>query len=140
SGKRELVQGTNHKRDRTKGINTYIDTVASIFSDKDKAIIYLNTIRKRRSRYIRDQLQVILKQLNVSDQKVIDFALEECMDKQLFSATEFIDMVQYLNRKRDVTVTKNFKKNEVIKPIHPWSDSILQTEIHKRDVQEYVSI
>jgi len=140
SGKGELVQGTNHKRDRTKGINTYIDTVASIFSDKDKAIIYLNTIRKRRSRYIRDQLQVILKQLNVSDQKVIDFALEECMDKQLFSATEFIDMVQYLNRKRDVTVTKNFKKNEVIKPIHPWSDSILQTEIHKRDVQEYVSM
>ncbi len=62
------------------------------------------------------------------------------MAKPLFSATEFIDMVQYLNRQRDVTVTKDLKGNQDISSIHPYSDSVLQTEIHKRDVQEYVSV
>lgn len=52
------------------------------------------------------------------------------MRRQLFSATEFIDMVQYLNRQREGTVTKESQKIQDIKPIHPWSDSVLQTEIH----------
>jgi len=58
----------------------------------------------------------------------------------MFSATEFIDMVQYLNRQRGVTVTKEIKMNEAIEPIHSTSESVLHTEIHKRDVQEYVSM
>lgn len=140
SSKGKLIQDTSHRRDRTKGINAYLETVVSRFSDKDRAAIYLEAIRKRRSRYIRDQLQMILKQIEINNQRVIDTALEECMAKQLFSATEFIDMVQYLNRQRDVTVTKDLKGNEDISSIHPYSDSVLQTEIHKRDVQEYVSV
>lgn len=140
SSKGKLIQDTSHRRDRTKGINAYLETVVSRFSDKDRAAIYLEAIRKRRSRYIRDQLQMILKQIEINNQKVIDTALEECMAKQLFSATEFIDMVQYLNRQRDVTVTKDLKGNQDISSIHPYSDSVLQTEIHKRDVQEYVSV
>jgi transposase len=137
--KGKLIQDTNHRRDRTKGIDEYINTVASAFSDKKKAVVYLETIRERRSRYIRDQLQTILKQIKTHEQKVIDSALVECVDKHLFSATEFVDMVQYLNQQRDVTVTEDIK-NQDINLIHPYSDSVLQTDIHKRDVQEYVSV
>ena len=140
TSKGKLVQDTNHRRDRTKGIGAYIETVAANFSDKDKAAVYLQEIRKLRSRYIRDQLQIILKQIKNNEKKVIDMALEECMRRQLFSATEFIDMVQYLNRQREGTVTKESQKIQDIKPIHPWSDSVLQTEIHKRDLEEYVSV
>ena len=139
-GRGKLVQDTNHRRDRTKGINAYIEIVASNFSNKEKATIYLETIRDKRSRYIRDQLQMILKQIKTNNQKVIDTALEECMDKHLFSATEFVDMVQYLNRQRHVTVTEELKGIQDSNLIHPSSDSVLQTEIHKRDVQEYVSV
>src|SRR5690625_4053878 len=138
--KGKLIQDDKHRRDRTKGIDTYIDTVASYFSHKDDATRYLQTIRKHRSRYIRDQLQKILEQLKLLDQYVIDVALEECMNKKMFSVTEFIDMVQYLNRQRGVTVTKEIKMNEAIEPIHSTSESVLHTEIHKRDVQEYVSM
>lgn len=60
SGKGQLVQDTNHLRDRTKGIDTYIETVASYFSDYDKAMNYLQAIRTRLPRYTRDQLQMIV--------------------------------------------------------------------------------
>ena len=108
SGKGKLIQASNHKRDRTKGIDAYIETVATSFSNESKAMVYLEKIRKARPRYIRNQLQLITKQIKQSDKKIIDLALDECLNRQLFSATEFIDVVQYLNRQRDDTATKNF--------------------------------
>jgi len=141
SDKGELIQDTNHKRDRTKGIDTYIETVAKKFSDKYKAKIFLEKIRNIRSRYIRDQLQMILKQIKQHNRKIIDTALDECINRHLFSATEFIDMVQYLNRQREVTVTKDINgKVDQIKPIYPWAESILQTDTYKRDIKEYVAV
>ena len=140
SGKGELIQDSNHKRDRTKGIDTYIETVISNFSDRYKAKVFLDRIKNERPRYIRDQLQMILKQIKQNDERILDMALEECVDRQLFSATEFIDMVQYLNRQGEVTVTEKLKKNNDIKPIRPWNESVLQTDIYKRDIKEYVSV
>ena len=140
SGKGELIQDTNHKRDRTKGINTYIETVAAKFSDKYKAKIFLEKVRKERPRYIRDQLQMITKQIDQNDKNIIDTALDECINRELFSATEFIDMVQYLNRQRQVTVTHELEKKNQIKPIFPRNESILQTDTYKRDINEYISV
>lgn len=48
-------------------------------------------------------------------------------------------MVQYLNRQRDDTDTTEQLKHK-IKPIHPWSDSTLQIETHKRDLSNYLLV
>lgn len=140
SGKGELIQASNHKRDRTKGIDAYIETVASSFSNESKAKVYLEKIREARPRYIRDQLQLITKQIKQCGKEIIDLALEECLNRQLFSATEFSDVVQYLNRQRDDTAVKNLVDYGGIKSIHPWNDSVVQTEVHKRNVSEYLSV
>ncbi|MFA8440091.1 IS21 family transposase [Pueribacillus sp. YX66] len=140
SGKGQLVQDTNHLRDRTKGIDTYIETVASYFSDHDKAMNYLQAIRERLPRYTRDQLQMIVNAMKNEEQKQIDLALEECIKRGFYSATEFIDIVQYLNRQRQSNSYSNVAENDEIKPIHPWSESALQTNIQKRDVQEYLAV
>lgn len=140
SGKGNLIQDTNHTRDRTAGIDAYINTVASKFTAEEKAKTYLQLIRKGRSRYIRDQLQLILKQLELYDQEIIDLALDECINKQFLSATEFSDVIQHLSRQRDITVTKELNNKQDIKPIYPWSDSILQTGVHKRDIEEYIAM
>lgn len=140
SGKGQLVQDTNHLRDRTKGIDTYIETVASYFSDYDKAMNYLQAIRTRLPRYTRDQLQMIVNAMKNEEQKQIDLALEECIKRGFYSATEFIDIVQYLNRQRQSNSYSNVAENDEIKPIHPWSESALQTNIQKRDIQEYLAV
>jgi len=139
-GKGELIQDRNHKRDRTKGIDAYIETVASCFSDIDKAKIYLEEIRMVRQRYIRDQLQLIMKHTKLQERALLDMALEECMKRQLFSATDFIDMVQYPNRQRLESVTDKKYRNSDVKPIKYWNESILQTKAQTRDIKEYVSV
>src|SRR5699024_225732 len=83
----QLIQDTNHKRDRTKGIDAYMGTVTSYFSDVDKAKRYLEEIRKVRRRYMRDQLQLIIKHAKLQEQIVLDMSLDECQSRQLFSAT-----------------------------------------------------
>lgn len=93
-----------------------------------------------RQRYIRDQLQLIMKHTKLQERALLDMALEECMKRQLFSATDFIDMVQYLNRQRLESVTDKKHRNNDIKPIKYWNESIVQTKAQTRDIKEYVSV
>ncbi|UJL45801.1 IS21 family transposase [Virgibacillus sp. NKC19-16] len=141
-GKGELIQNNKHKRDRTKGIDTFIETVISGFTDEEKARLYLNEIYKRKQRYIRDQLQMIAKQIKKYEHRLLDLALEECMKKQLFSATDFSDVIHYLERQRGVTVTeeKIYPRGNAPRPLHPLGDSIVQTNTQIRDINEYVSV
>ncbi len=101
---------------------------------------YLQAIRARLPRYTRDQLQMIVNAMKNEEQKQIDLALEECIKRGFYSVTEFIDIVQYLNRQRQSNSYSNVAENDEIKPIHPWSESTLQTNIQKRDIQEYLAV
>src|SRR5699024_5335340 len=115
-GKGNLIQDTNHIRNRNLGIEAYIMKVAQAFTYVDKAKHYLQEIRKYRSRYIRDQLQLIDKHINKYGQIAIDIALNVCVENNLYSATEFIDVIQYVNRQREDMFTDGKKP---IQPLHP---------------------
>lgn len=54
-GKGHLVKDRNHSRDRTKGVDAFIDTVANQFVDTDTEIAYdyLYALREKYPRYIK---------------------------------------------------------------------------------------
>jgi len=137
AGKGQLIQNTSHLRDRTVGIDAFIEKVASAFSEQAKATEYLQEIRSRRPRYIRDQLQLVYKQVNTYDSLMLDATLAKCLEANLYSATAFIDVIQHLSRDREATVPN---KIEIPKQIRPLSETVLQTNVFKRDVQEYVTV
>ncbi|WP_234028456.1 hypothetical protein [Lentibacillus sp. Marseille-P4043] len=58
-GKGQLVKDRNHSRDRTKGVDAFIDTVANQFVDTEIAYDYLDALREKYPRYIKDQLDCI---------------------------------------------------------------------------------
>ncbi|MGF9715261.1 Mu transposase domain-containing protein, partial [Paenibacillus naphthalenovorans] len=45
--KGQLIQNTNHRRDRTKGIRAYLESVTRQFSDTQLAAAYLEAICQR---------------------------------------------------------------------------------------------
>lgn len=51
--KGQLIQNNHHRRDRSKGIDAYLEHVAKIFPESDKARDYLEAIRTHKPRYIR---------------------------------------------------------------------------------------
>nr|WP_245683845.1 IS21 family transposase [Vulcanibacillus modesticaldus] len=109
-GKGQLIQATQHTRDRSKGVDAYINTIAKHFEDVDLAYTFLQEIRKAYPRYIRDQLQIISKAIKDIDSKTLDQALHESMKRKLFSATEFSDVVSYVKRQRQVNTNSHLNQ------------------------------
>ena len=139
-GKGLLIKDRKHSRDRSKGIDAFIDTVAQYFKENELAYEFLQTIRDKYPRYTRDQLQIILKEAKANNKEIVSAALNECVKRNLYSATDFSDVVSYLKRYRptDDTVIKN--NTEIVTPLGHVSEWVIETETQKREVDAYTAI
>ncbi|UCZ54862.1 IS21 family transposase [Bacillus shivajii] len=139
SEKGKLIQDRQHTRDRTKGIDSFIESIVEQFDDNELAFSFLQGVRTAYPRYIRDQLQIISKVLKKNDRKIVNCALMECVKQKLFCATDFSDMVQYLDRQRPLNITLPQQTNR-IKPLYEESESLMSVKPATRDIKEYVSV
>lgn len=116
-----------------------MDTVAQQFNDSEIAYDYLQTVKDKYPRYIRDQLQMILKETKVNNREILSAALNECIKRSLYGATDFSDVVAYLKRHRQVGDTVHDTAENVthIKGVSGW---IMETEAQKREVDAYTAI
>jgi hypothetical protein len=137
-GRGNLVKDRNHSRDRTKGIDAYIDTVAEHFPDKKLAYKYLTIVRERYPRYIRDQLQIILRESKKNSKDILSTALNECFKRSLYSATDFSDIISYVKRQRCIEDTTDI--DDSVTQLNSTPNWILETESQKRDVDSYTAI
>jgi hypothetical protein len=138
-GKGHLVKDRNHTRDRTKGIDAFIDTVANRFEETETAYGYLDKLREKYPRYMRDQLQIILRETKQNNEQLLTAALEECIKRNLYSATDFRDIILYLKRQRQVHDTTT-DSAETVSPLNSISGWIMETEAQKRNVDAYTNI
>ena len=138
-GKGILIKDKKHSRDRTKGIDEFIDTIAHYFNDTKQAYEFLQMIREKYPRYTRDQLQIILKEAKENHSEVLSSALKESIKRNLYSGTDFSDVVSYIKRYRrpNETVTANV---DTVLPEGQVSKWVMETETKKRDVDSYTAI
>ncbi len=92
-GRGKLITNNNFKRDYSSGIDQLISELASLFNEPEQAQIYLNQIRKNNSRYIRDQLQLILTLTKTYPMELVNQALIFCVEHTIFKATDFKSVV-----------------------------------------------
>ncbi|MGG0511387.1 IS21 family transposase [Priestia megaterium] len=135
-GRGLLIKDRKHTRDRTKGIDAFIDTVANRFGKTEMAYDYLDKLREKYPRYIRDQLQIVIRETEQNNDQIVTAALHECIKRNLYSATDFSDIVQYLKRQRRVHETTN-DSAESVAPLNSISGWIMETEAQKRNVDAY---
>lgn len=140
NGKGLLIKDRGHGRDRTKGIDAFIDTVAQQFDDHKLASDFLYKIRHKYPRYMRDQLQIILKETKTNTQKVLSDALNECVKRHLYGATDFSDVVLYVKRYRHQTDTIETDNDGTISTLNHTSQWVMETEAQKREIDTYTSI
>lgn len=135
--KGELITAPNHRRDRSKGIDTYIHSVAARFQDSDQATEYLEEIRSRYPRYIRDHLQIIAEAIKDAESSYLDQALAKCQNDRLFSGHEFRDVLAYFYRedaKRQAAATA---EKDITSSVDKRYDHYQPTT---RDIDAYISI
>jgi transposase len=137
--KGKLIQNHNHKRDRSKGIDAYLQHVASLFPDPAEATTFLVAIREQKPRYIRDQLQLVEQQVVHVDKAVVSKALAYCIQYRLYRATDFVDVVKYYAGRQ----TSEAKSEETRIEIHLLDEvdsSKVKTKPQIRDIQVYQAI
>ena len=91
----KLIKNRNHGRDRSKGIQSYKETVTQQFKDLELASRYIELLMEKYPRYKRDQLAVLQK-ATLDYPTEIDEALQKCMSEHLMSANDFTDVAKYL--------------------------------------------
>jgi len=134
--KGQLIQNTHHRRDRTKGIHAYLESVAGKFSDEPLAMNFLEEIWKRKSRYIRDQLQLIERVLDEFGPSAAEQALHYCMKYRLYGATDFADAVRHF----DLRVEKQLPPVELVKPLDASNPDVWKAKPQIRQFEIYADI
>ena len=140
SDKGKLIQNRSHQRDRSKGINELIEIVSEHFTDKVQATEYLNELRNRYPRYLRDQLSLIKKCIEIGSIEIVDDSLALCMERQLFSANDFQDVVALLKRQRQVNNTNAIAQQMETDYTDIAELTLVNTEAEHRPLKEYVTI
>lgn len=69
--------------------------VLQLFEDIPGGEVFVERIIKLYPRYIRDQLAIILKCQEIYSKSEIAYGLEYCMNRELFSANDFRDTLEY---------------------------------------------
>lgn len=138
--KGKLILDRQHQRDRSKGINAYIQSVASCFENDKLAAAFLEKIREKYPRYVRDQLQMVARQIDVYPAALVQAALEECMKRKLYSATDFSDVISYLERQRVSPGTSDHSTVTKVPPSPLSSSWVMETQAGKRDMDAYYAI
>ena len=134
--KGQLIQNTHHRRDRTKGIHAYLESVAGKFNDVPLAMNFLEEILKRKSRYIRDQLQLIERVLDEFSPSAAEQALHYCMKYRLYGATDFADAARHF----ELRVEKPLPPVELVKPLDALNPDVWKAKPQIRQFEIYADI
>jgi len=134
-GKGRVISNTDHKRDKSKNLDNLMLNVAVIFPDSDKALMYLERIRKEKPRYARDQFLYIRKCVDRADVDSVVKTLGYCIDQEIYSARDFeAVMDKHLKERQDsgqkMTEVKqvSLSINKKIAEITPATSNILDYE------------
>src|SRR5690606_4463170 len=110
----QLIQNTNHRRDRQKGIAAYLESVKKQFPDPDLASPYLEEIHRLQPRYTRDQLQLIQKTLDQATEEAVDQALRYCITNRLYRASDFADAVNHYSKNNEKSASESSNVKQLI--------------------------
>ncbi len=92
----ELVRNNNHMRDTSDSIEQLMSDAMTALGNTVQAETFLGIIHKNRGRYVRDQLNMILKVAEAYEPEVIRLAVLSCLDSKVDSANDFRDFAAYL--------------------------------------------
>jgi transposase len=129
--KGNLVKIIHPERDINTPLDKIIEKTIEALGNSDNARILLENIRREKSRYIKDQLGVILKSVEGYSSDILEKALNYCVERSLWSATTFKDVLQYLTEEKKVAVRDTKASIEI-----PSKYKGLKPEI--RHISEYI--
>ena len=95
-GQGKTIINTHHKRDTSKSLDEMAQKIRECFTDKSLIEDYLEKIRVKYPRYIRDHFQALLKALDANHLGAADKTLIFCMNNDILHGSEFNQALQVI--------------------------------------------
>lgn len=132
AGKGKLIKNNNHGRDIETGISERFAALSIRLNGLCNE--FLQNIRERKRRYVRDQFGLIDKLINEHGTETVTSAIAYCQEQELFSATDVKDAILYLKRQQSQQIT-------VIQPVRPVTNPTAGSIVtQKRSIDAYTGL
>jgi transposase len=138
--KGKLIKNNDHRRNKSRKIAEYTQHILSLLPETLQARVFVDKLKELKPRYIRDQLQLIEKNITDVDNLFIEKALNFCLKQKLYSAADFSDALKYFNKSMPNTTSTSTTAAVDIKPIDAKNNEIIKSKPEIRDIREYQNI
>ena len=127
------ISNTDHKRDKSASIDNLLLETAMEFPEYEEAKNYLQKIREKKSRYVRDQLGAIRQAIAPVAPKAVTDTLMYCISNAIYSASDFIAVLEsqpsFSNEKVALEKTQKIQS--------PLAKNITELNPQTSDIFEY---
>ena len=106
------IRNTHPDRDRRTRYQELVEKVLVGFGKTTQAETFIGIMLAEKPRYIRDQLSIIAKLQEKYDNDLLLQAISYCMERELYTATDFRDALEYFLIKQDIP-----KSNVIMLPL-----------------------
>ena len=90
-----LVRNTHHARNTTEGVMALLEEARGVLGNTLETEKFLTYLRKTKSRYLRDQLDIVLKSAREYGLEISRLAVRACLECREFSAKDFKDFADF---------------------------------------------
>lgn len=105
----KYVRNDHPERDNRSKHEELKQKVLSGFEDAEKSKIFVDALLAEKPRYTRDQLSMLAKLQSEYSSDELDNALKYCLARNLFTASDFKDTLEYFRNKKDVVITSGVR-------------------------------
>ncbi|WP_353893897.1 IS21 family transposase [Proteinivorax hydrogeniformans] len=136
NGKGQLVTLGHPDRQKTRkySYDEMREKVLKSLGETDKAITFIDIIRAEKSRYFKDQSNLIIKTVTSENPSLVQKAIDYCVERKLYSAGMLKDTIQYFKEEEKRQLNKKYFKADISTP-SKYQD--LKPEI--RSIEEYTN-
>lgn len=139
-GKGLLIKSNSHRRDNTLVIDSLQEKTLSLLGNTPIAAQFITAIRKEKSRYARDQFQVLAEIVDKYPPATIQEAIGECLRLNLISAVSCRDIVSFLCQQKEASLSENQSKSEDQSNILPAGGIIPIIQAEHRHIDAYTQL
>ncbi len=132
-GKGDLIQNSNHLRNYNEKTDELYEKTLSTLKDIPEVDVFLQIIRKKKGRHVRDQYKLILKLQEKYSPSIIVQAFAYCKSYELYSAVALRDVAEYFNTAQEAAAASEAE----------WTGKLpehLRVKVNTRDIKEYAGL
>jgi len=134
--KGEYIRNTDHRREKSKTTAEFEKQAFEILQKTEISEEFIALLKKKKSRYYRDNLQYIIKKINCTSEKIITESILFCIENKQFNSNVLCQIIE----KKKLEIEQKQQADKFIKTeidVAEKIPEISESKISKSNINDY---